>query len=202
MKGEEMEQPNIKIVFTDIDMTLYSHRTKKVPDSAIKAIKKLQEKGILVFLCSGRNYYLIRKTGILDIVEPDGLITMNGANAIIGDQIIYKYPIPENVVDSIIKFAKRLRFGLTLIEEKEGHINMIDDRVISAHEKYGTRFPQPRFFPDHYDRVVYQMIAFCDELDESLFLPTLKTARVPAGTNSLLTSCRKTPIKQKALWPS
>ncbi|MFA6377883.1 MAG: HAD hydrolase family protein, partial [Acholeplasmataceae bacterium] len=84
-----MEKPDIKIVFTDIDMTLYSHRTKMVPQSAIEAIKKLQAKGILVFLCSGRNYYLIRKTGILDIVEPDGLITMNGANAIIGDQIIY-----------------------------------------------------------------------------------------------------------------
>lgn len=172
-----MNKPDIKIVFTDIDMTLYSHRTKKVPESAVAAIKELQAKGILVFLCSGRNYYLIRKTGILDIVKPDGLITMNGANAIIGEQIIYKYPIPENVVDSIIKFAKRLKFGLTLIEEKEGHINMIDDRVISAHEKFGTRFPQPRSFPDHYDRVVYQMIAFCDELDESLFLTHLENCK-------------------------
>lgn len=172
-----MKKLDIKIVFTDIDMTLFSHRTKQVPHSAIEAIKKLQAKGILVFLCSGRNQYLIRKTGILDIVKPDGLITMNGANAIIGDKIIYKYPIPSETVDTIIKFAKRLKFGLTLIEEKEGHINMIDDRVISAHEKYGTRFPQPRSFPDHYDRVVYQMIAFCDELDESLFLPHLKNCK-------------------------
>ncbi len=172
-----MKKEDIKIIFTDIDMTLFSHRTKKVPQSAIDAIKKLRKKGIKVFLCSGRNFYLIRKTGILDIVELDGLITMNGANAIIGDKIIYKYPIPSDVVDSIIKFSKRLRFGLTLIEEKEGHINYIDDRVISAHEKYGTRFPQPRSYPDHYDRVVYQMIAFCDELDESLFLPHLKNCK-------------------------
>lgn len=172
-----MSNAKIKIVFTDIDMTLFSHRTKQVPPSAIDAIKKLQAKGIKVFLCSGRNFYLIRKTGILDIVHPDGLITMNGANAIIGDKIIYKYPIPSDNVDALIKFAKRLKFGLTLIEEKEGHINMIDDRVISAHEKYGTRFPQPRSFPDHYDRVVYQMIAFCDELDESLFLPHLHNCK-------------------------
>ena len=85
--------------------------------------------------------------------------------------------IPEEVVDALIKFAKRLRFGLTLIEEKEGHINMIDERVISAHEKYGTRFPQPRTFPDHYDRVVYQAIAYCDAFDESLFLPHLKDCK-------------------------
>ncbi len=174
---EKQPQKDIKIIFTDIDMTLFSHRTHKVPESAIKAIKELQEKGIKVFLCSGRNQYLIRKTGILDIIHPDGLITMNGSNAIIDGKIIYRYPIPENVVDVMIKFSKRLKFGLTLIEENEGHINYVDDRVISAHEKYGTRFPQPRFYPDHYDRVVYQMIAFCDELDESLFLPHLKECK-------------------------
>ncbi len=163
----------IKAVITDIDETLFSHSLKKIPDSAVEAIKALQKKGIKVFLCSGRNLYLIRKLGIFDYITPDGIITMNGANAIIGDQIIYRYPIPEDVIDSLIKFSKRLKFGLTLIEEKEGHINYVDERVISAHEKYGTRFPQPRTFPDHYDRTIYQAIAFCDELDESLFLPHL-----------------------------
>lgn len=168
---------NIKIVFTDIDGTLFSHKTHQVPPSAVDAFHKLQAKGIKVFLCSGRNFYLIRKSGILNAVSPDGLVTMNGSNAIIDGNIIYRYPIPSSVVDKMIMFAKRLKFGLTLIEENEGHINMIDDRVISAHEKYGTRFPQPRHFPDHYDRVVYQMIAFCDEFDESLFLPHLENCK-------------------------
>lgn len=167
----------IKIVFTDIDNTLFSHYTDHVPESAIKAIKEMQSKGIKVFLCSGRNFYLIRKTGILDIVKPDGLVTMNGSNAMIDGQTIYNYPIPSTVVDKLIMFSKRLKFGLTLIEASEGHINMIDDRVISAHEKYGTRFPQPRHYPDHYDRVVYQMIAFCDEFDEKLFLPHLENCK-------------------------
>lgn len=167
----------IKVVITDIDGTFYSHKTNCVPQSAIDTVKKLQAKGIKVFLCSGRNKYLIRKSGVLDYVTPDGLITMNGANAIINDKVIYRYPIPEDVVDSLIKFSKRLKFGLTLIEEVEGHINYIDDRVISAHEKFGTRFPQPRSFPDHYDRTVYQAICFCDELDESLFLPHLRDCK-------------------------
>lgn len=170
----------IKLVVTDIDGTLFSHVTNRVPPSAVEAIHKLQAKGIMVFLGSGRNKYLIRKSGVLDVVKPDGLITMNGANVIIDGKVIYRYPIPEVTVNALIKFAKRLKFGLTLIEETEGHINMVDERVINAHEKFGTRFPQPRTFPDVYDRVVYQAIAFCDELDESLFLPHLagcKTAR-------------------------
>lgn len=171
------KQKDIKVVFTDIDGTLYSHVTNRVPPSAIKAIKEMQSKGIKIFLCSGRNYYLIRKSGILDYVHPDGIVMMNGACASIGDVVIYKYPIPADVVNAMIKFSYRLKFGLTLIEESEGHINMIDDRVIDAHAKYGTRFPQPRKFPIPYDRTVYQMIAFCDDFDESLFLPHLKNCK-------------------------
>lgn len=167
----------IKVVFSDIDSTLYSHKTNLVPPSAVNAIKDMQEKGILLFLCSGRNAYLIRKSGVYDYVKPDGIVTMNGAQAIIDDDSIYLHTIRSDVVDALIKFAKRLRFGLTLIEEKEGHINMIDERVISAHEKYGTRFPQPRTFPDHYDQTVYQAIAYCDAFDESLFLPHLKECK-------------------------
>ncbi len=172
-----MNKKDIKVIFSDIDQTLYSHVTKRVPSSAINAIKEMQSKGIKFFLCSGRNFYLIRKTGILDIVHPDGLITMNGAQVIIDNEIIYSYPIPEESIDALIKFSKRLKFGLTLIEEHEGHINYIDDKVISAHEKYGTRFPQPRTFPDHYDRTIYQAIAFCDSFDESLFVPHLKKCK-------------------------
>jgi hypothetical protein len=175
-KGLAMSQ-NIKLVVTDIDQTLFSHKQKKVPLSAVKAFKALQDNGIKVFLASGRNRYLIGKIGLLDYVKPDGFITMNGANAIIDGKIIYRYPLPENEVDMLIKFSKRLKFGLTLIEENEGHINYADERVIQAHEKYGTRFPQPRTFPDHYDRTVYQAIAFCDELDESLFLPHLSLCK-------------------------
>jgi len=170
----------VKVIFADIDQTLFSHNTKTVPISAVNAIKDMQAKGIKFFLCSGRNSYLIRKSGIYDYCTPDGIVTMNGAQAIIGTHSIFLHPINTDVVDALIKFAKRLRFGLTLIEEQEGHINMIDERVISAHEKYGTRFPQPRTFPDHYDRTVYQAIAYCDTFDESLFLPHLrdcKTAR-------------------------
>lgn len=172
-----VDPKKIKIVFTDIDGTLYSHKSKQVPPSAIEAIKKLQRNGIKVFLCSGRNYYLIRKTGILDLVKPDGIVMMNGAATIVGDKTIYKYPIPEEVVSAMIKFSYRLKFGLTLIEESEGHINYIDDRVIDAHAKYGTRFPQPRKFEIPYDRTVYQMIAFCDSFDESLFLPHLRDCK-------------------------
>ena len=74
----KQKKHNIKIVVTDIDGTLFSHQSKIIPVSAIKAIEALQAKGIKVFLASSRNRYLITKLGVLDVIKPDGLITMNG----------------------------------------------------------------------------------------------------------------------------
>jgi len=99
-----MTDSEIKIIFTDIDGTLFDHKSKKVPPSAIEAIKQLQRKGIKIFLASGRNRYLIGKVGVLDFMKPDGLITMNGANVIIDNKIIYKYALPQEEIDSLIKF--------------------------------------------------------------------------------------------------
>ena len=109
---------NIKAIFSDIDGTLFSHITKRVPLSTINAIKEAQSKGIKFFFCSGRNQYLIRKSGVLDYITPDGLVVMNGAQVIINDEIIYAYPLPESEIDVLIKFSKRLKFGLTLIDRK------------------------------------------------------------------------------------
>lgn len=55
---------NIKVVFSDIDQTLYSHVTKRVPTSAIHAIEDMQKKGIKffyvveeIFIWSGRREF-------------------------------------------------------------------------------------------------------------------------------------------------
>ncbi|MBQ0065620.1 MAG: HAD hydrolase family protein, partial [Firmicutes bacterium] len=44
-----------KLIFLDIDGTLTVAGENVPPQSALEAIKKTQEKGNLVFLCTGRN---------------------------------------------------------------------------------------------------------------------------------------------------
>jgi hydroxymethylpyrimidine pyrophosphatase-like HAD family hydrolase len=105
------DKKDIKIVFTDIDATLYSHVTNHVPPVRLQCDPRDAKKGHQGLLCSGE-LLLIRKTGILDIVKPDGLVMMNGACAAIGDVVIYKYPIPADVVSAMIKFSYRLKIRL------------------------------------------------------------------------------------------
>lgn len=83
---------NKKIIFLDIDGTLTEPGCNEPPQSALQAIKKTQEKGNLVFLCTGRNY---------DMLSPllqygfDGVIASSGAYIRCGREVIYDCPMTE-----------------------------------------------------------------------------------------------------------
>ena len=55
---------NRKAVFLDMDGTLFSHTTGSIPDSALYAVKKARDNGILLFGCTGRNTHTIKKLKI------------------------------------------------------------------------------------------------------------------------------------------
>lgn len=56
-KEESMDK---KLIFLDIDGTLTTPGSNVPPDSALCAIRRAQEKGNLVFLCTGRNYAMLK----------------------------------------------------------------------------------------------------------------------------------------------
>ena len=49
-----MDTPSIKAVFFDIDGTLVSFKTHKVSSRVVTALKKLQKRGIKIFVSTGR----------------------------------------------------------------------------------------------------------------------------------------------------
>ncbi len=65
----------IKAVFFDIDGTLVSFKTHRVPDSAKRAIAALRAKGVRVFIASGRQLLAINN---LEDLQFDGYVTLNG----------------------------------------------------------------------------------------------------------------------------
>ena len=69
----------IKAVFFDIDGTLVSFKTHAVPESARLSIAQMRERGIKVFIATGR---LLKYTGVVSDLEVDGYITVNGGYCI------------------------------------------------------------------------------------------------------------------------
>lgn len=93
-----------KIIFLDIDGTLTEPGCNEPPESALRAIKKTQEMGNLVFLCTGRNY---------DMLSPllqygfDGVIASSGAYIRCGEEVIYDCPMTKEEQETAMEVLKK-----------------------------------------------------------------------------------------------
>ncbi len=81
-----------RIIFLDIDGTLTEPGCNEPPESALTAIRGAQRNGHLVFLCTGRNYDMLRP---LLRYGFDGVIASSGAYILCGDKVIYDCPMTE-----------------------------------------------------------------------------------------------------------
>lgn len=50
---------NKKIIFADIDGTLFDHETGKIPASACEALRQARENGHRIFLCTGGLFLIL-----------------------------------------------------------------------------------------------------------------------------------------------
>ena len=101
------ELNNIKIIFVDIDWTILNHHIHDWDYESIDALKKCQEKGILIYLCTARPYDSVVHTGLLKIFHPDGIVSTNGGVAFVNDQLLYSNNIPEDVVSKVEEVANK-----------------------------------------------------------------------------------------------
>ena len=95
---------NRKLLFVDIDGTLTVAGENIPPQSALAAIKRTQEKGNLVFLCTGRNFGMLQpllKYGF------DGVIGCGGGLVQVGDKLIYDQPMTNKQRDEAMDVLKR-----------------------------------------------------------------------------------------------
>ena len=90
----------IKIIFFDIDGTLVSFKTHKIPQSALDAVRRVRQKGVKVWIATGRPIPYINNLGNL---EYDGIMSVNGAHSQTrsGD-VIYSHPIDKVDVQRMI----------------------------------------------------------------------------------------------------
>ena len=114
----------IKAVFFDIDGTLVSFSTHTVPESARRAIEKLRERGIKVFIATGR---LLRHTDVVRDIEVDGYVTVNGSYCLTSSgEVIFEQAFPKDVVERIFALEKEYGFRAAVMT----HENIFVDSLV------------------------------------------------------------------------
>lgn len=128
-----------KALFFDIDGTLLSEVTHRVPESAKRALAQARAQGHMVFINSGRPYCHIGP--IKDEVEADGYLCGCGTYIVVGDEVLYSYHIPhelgiaikksiiEHDMDGILEGAKACYF-----QKQEPRIEKMRDMRISLNK--------------------------------------------------------------------
>lgn len=95
---------NKKIIFADIDGTLFDHETGKIPASACEALRQARENGHRIFLCTGRPLPDI--TGDLRQLPLSGMVLACGAHIIAEGETIFEQNFPTGDLKRLIAFMQ------------------------------------------------------------------------------------------------
>lgn len=95
----------------DLDMTLLDHKTGQITPSALRAVELLRKRHKIV-LATGRNMdnYYSRK--YRDILNPDGIVHMNGTKITAGDTLLYEHTFDPGLLKELLTYCDRQGFAI------------------------------------------------------------------------------------------
>ena len=107
----------INALFFDIDGTLVSFKTHKVPDSTVEAIKIAKSKGVGIYISTGRPLQIITNLGSISPYI-DGYITTNGALCIVNGKTVCCNSIPQDNAELLISDAQKFDYTVIVVGDK------------------------------------------------------------------------------------
>lgn len=161
----------IQAVFFDIDGTLYSHRTNSVPESARNALSAIHERGIRIYVASGRGLDSL-STMKVDDIPFDGYVMYNGQLCYNRDrQFLFGNPISDDGKLALLHLFSSRQYPVILVSEKGSVLNLSDDRVGQVQREFNLTVP-PVGDADEKSRI-YQALILATPAEEKIFESSL-----------------------------
>ncbi|SDH87068.1 hypothetical protein SAMN05421846_102337 [Chryseobacterium taeanense] len=166
-----LENCNIKAIFFDVDGTLISFKTNKIPESTQKAIKNLRQKGIKVIVATGRS---INSLDHIRHISFDGFITFNGGYCITAEgKVMFKKYIDSGDIKSLVNYSQNFPLSYSLMYEDKVEISDATPEVVGMYGHINIPVP-PVHDKDNIDTDhVLQANIFLGPEDEKKFMDTI-----------------------------
>ena len=165
----------IKVVFFDIDGTLLSQRTNRVPVSARRAVSELRKRGVKVVIATGRHPIELDGAG-LDGLTFDGFAAANGQMLLDGQRRLFGgYPIPQHGVDALVRLFDEGELLLWFFGESDSYVNRPDEDMMAMSAQVSGLVPEIRPYAGE---LVYQAVAFVDASEEEALQRQLTGCRL------------------------
>lgn len=161
----------IRAAFFDIDGTLLSPRTGRVPPSTRRAVDALRAQGVRVVVATGRHPLELDLAG-LEGMTFDGYAAANGQICLDGERRLFAgYPLSAEGTDALVRLFEERKQLLWLFGEATCYANRADDELLALSAATTGLVPEVR----PYDGMtIYQAVMLMEERDEVAL-----TARLP-----------------------
>lgn len=172
-----------KIVFFDIDGTLYSMRTNRIPSSALDAIRKLRDRGILVFLATGRHKVQIETLPQFQGLEYDGGVTLNGSYCYDQNGVIFHNPVCREDIAGLLEKLQQDPIPCGFIEESQSYVNFYNNWVYDVHKMIHTPLLPIGDLGRGLENPIYQVLLYLkpEDSDALPFMPHCRSTRWHTG---------------------
>ncbi len=153
----------VKAIFFDIDGTLVSFNTHSIPESTQNALKQLREKGIKVFIATGRPKVLMMDA--VGHLPFDGFITLNGAHCFTSDhQDIYKGRVPEEDIERLIDYHQQHpETPFVFVHDDEWFITNVNEAVKDVAKLIEISLPPIRPIEEARNKEILQIMGYFKE---------------------------------------
>ena len=172
----------IKAIFFDVDGTLLSFDTHSMPKTTRDSLFKLKEKGIKLFLATGRSPKVYPNIAHLIDFNFDGYVFCNGQYVVVDDKVIHNMPLPKEDLINLLPYFEENNIAVHFTELDYSYANLENERVSKLRELLGSTYPKTRM--DDPLRVkendTYQLSAYVLEDEEDEFFrhaPNLRAVR-------------------------
>lgn len=168
----------IKAAFFDIDGTLIPHGEEKFPDSTLKALQLLKEKGIKVFIATGRPVTTI--TNALSQFDFDGYMALNGQYCYVDGRVVRDCYISQEDIEKALPYLTDHQISCIFAEKDYVYVNLMNQQYIKFHQDKKALMNEIDDVKRVQNHKTYQLMIFINEADEDeLFkhLNNCKSAR-------------------------
>lgn len=156
----------LKAAFFDIDGTLISFRTHKMPETTLQALQTLRRQGVKLFIATGR---APKSTDFLkEYFDFDGTVSFNGQYCFDHNGVIYQNPLPAGAIRNAVPYMAQNNIACCFETLEKNVFNLVDQRVLDLLALVGMAHVVPECADvSDLNADIYQLTAYVSAAQES-----------------------------------
>lgn len=166
---------NIKIVFFDIDGTLFKLHTNEMSSKTLETLQRLRANGIKICIATGRSPMGLP---VFEGVEFDAYLTYNGSYCYADDTTIFSNSLLDEDVNQILNNAAKMGRAVTVALKSEMSSNGVDADLEHYMAVENLDLEVSEDFEQKAKSEIYRVMLACCPQEYDAILENVKQAKI------------------------